>query len=1370
MQSSFSLVLLASLQSKIVNGKSYDEIKHFTATLFNRRKRKFESSRLRQKLQSITLEADSVAVSTAASIKPGDDHIFGITENPLASKLIPYAGAEKVKEVVKSFYSRYILNEVSQTMLAMLNDYLKSIKPIYHPLLALFDRKENFKWTNKEDVTNYLDSMKAWFVEESLRQETIKKHKTDKDDTSTTGEHEQPSDILIRDKTKLETDFEHFLKAVVADSKYWSQIIKQINELISKDSEYKARFGAPPSFDEGGFLDAAISKVKKSRTVDEKSIERAQHIIKIYYLAKSILNYNQVLYTCNALMLKDQGKFPENIRCDNAGDFDDFLSQLSRNPVPSESNQCEVHMTERGLACGPFRYLLSLHLNIKLCSYRKVSYQTLQKIETFNPTAPECEILWLKDDGQPVGIAADKDFRTLITAQKTILKKYENDLSEEMRRLLKMDYTEKENRTTFASFFPKPLRSAAIEWIENYMAITQDQIFLHLLYNRFWVDGCQLSIFELQFLLASCANLTMLYHCDLNYLLLLANSVSQSQLIDVFLYLRVEYHLGRRLPPSSKIFTAIQLIPNTRFKALLAVKLSNYHLTVSEEDFYKLILMLQHTSNGSEQLTNIDLDEWISIAQKQKWSEIGYLLKQYGSIGYYLGFLDNKGFHDEEQKMRAIIDEAKIIPEKLIALYTQWIVSREIVLDESFFPRLREFFIQANHYPELKDTGEKYQLLTTEVEQAKLINWMNTRKISENHVNYDQFASAKDRTVDELAEKITGLYDSPEFAVERRKSIKTIADRLKANDSNNSPSINWLNKFDEVLFRLKNKRLRPTQKMAILCAVESPKHVLEQVNTGEGKSLIIAAIATILCKTGQRYVDVITSSPVLAQRDADEMTEIYNALDLTVANNYSEALEDRKKAYTKDIVYGDMARFQRDYLLHTFYKKPLKGDRTQVAVIVDEVDNMLLDNGNNMLYLSHNVPGLDLLDSLFIFIQQQIYNPIYTGEKTGIEQMQKQFDNGTISKKILADIFGQFSIDDLKTITERSSIQVDTNVMFDKLIQKNIIDAVGYLQICRHDQLDLIKEALQHSDGALVRQIQACFAVIMSRERNIGLPLYLRDFVKLHLDEFIENCKSALFLEPKTGYVVDCDHTGKSTSSLESLVTIIDSNTGADLATSQWCGGLHQFLQLKHGCRLSPLSLKAVFVSNVAYLKGYKRINGLSGTLGSTEESKTLIELYGADLIKIPTNRRKVFYENVPVVATVEEDWIQNIYDEICDQVTGTRSVLLICEDIKQLEKIVDGLNKCLRMHKNPSGRIQECFKNKTLYKREHDEFNFEDKTKFESHQLIIATNLAGRGTDIKLSQSLVNAGGLHVITAFLPKNCRIEEQAFGRTARSVVS
>uniref|UniRef100_A0AC34R4D5 Uncharacterized protein n=1 Tax=Panagrolaimus sp. JU765 TaxID=591449 RepID=A0AC34R4D5_9BILA len=205
---------------------------------------------------------------------------------------------------------------------------------------------------------------------------------------------------------------------------------------------------------------------------------------------------------------------------------------------------------------------------------------------------------------------------------------------------------------------------------------------------------------------------------------------------------------------------------------------------------------------------------------------------------------------------------------------------------------------------------------------------------------------------------------------------------------------------------------------------------------------------------------------------------------------------------------------------------------------------------------------------------------------------------------------------------------------------------------------------------------------------------------------------------------------------------------------------------LKHGCRLSPISLKAVFISNVAYLKGYEKINGLSGTLGSLHESQTLIDLYDADLIKIPTFQPKCFYEHVAVVSTREDEWYQNLFDEVCDQVLAERSVLIVSESIAAVQKIALELRTRYEKLENPSDEIKRCFGSVKTYQREFEEFVFNEKNPLDPSKLLIATNLAGRGTDIKLSETLINNGGLHVITSFLPSNRRIEEQAFGRAAR----
>jgi hypothetical protein len=301
---------------------------------------------------------------------------------------------------------------------------------------------------------------------------------------------------------------------------------------------------------------------------------------------------------------------------------------------------------------------------------------------------------------------------------------YKSGLRSQLDNAL-IDFGQNENMTRFVSFFASPLRTTALEWIENFISANgRDQSLIQLLYSRMRTDGCHLSLLELQSVLALFICLKQLFHCDQIYLLLLCSSVEQSKLIDVLLYTRLEYDVGRRFDPDSKIFGSINAIQNSRYKSLFAVKLNEYRQRqpssppLDRDDLYKITLMLQNASNGAEQLEKIGLDEWISIARKQKWSEIGYLLQQYGSIGYYLALLDNNGFSQEVGKMRDLFEQATLVPEKLIALYTQWIISRES--DANIFDELRKLFRRANEYAsdkydESTMITRRHELVTNEI-------------------------------------------------------------------------------------------------------------------------------------------------------------------------------------------------------------------------------------------------------------------------------------------------------------------------------------------------------------------------------------------------------------------------------------------------------------------------------------------------------------------------------------------------------------------------------------------------------------------------------------------------------------------------------
>ena len=185
--------------------------------------------------------------------------------------------------------------------------------------------------------------------------------------------------------------------------------------------------------------------------------------------------------------------------------------------------------------------------------------------------------------------------------------------------------------------------------------------------------------------------------------------------------------------------------------------------------------------------------------------------------------------------------------------------------------------------------------------------------------------------------------------------------------------VNWVFSKDGKPFSLWN-----TQKVAIATMIGLARgKVLVQVSTGEGKSLIVAGVAIFYALSGKK-VDIVTSSGLLAIRDSTlsvsdgGLGELYAAFGIDVANNCSEQEYERIKAYNSAVVYGELSSFQRDYLLDTFHKRNIRGERPFDCFILDEVDCMLLDRGNNVLYLSHDIPGMEMVESLYVFIWDKV--------------------------------------------------------------------------------------------------------------------------------------------------------------------------------------------------------------------------------------------------------------------------------------------------------------------------------------------------------------------------------------------------------------
>ncbi|KAJ3651894.1 hypothetical protein Zmor_017898 [Zophobas morio] len=273
-----------------------------------------------------------------------------------------------------------------------------------------------------------------------------------------------------------------------------------------------------------------------------------------------------------------------------------------------------------------------------------------------------------------------------------------------------------------------------------------------------------------------------------------------------------------------------------------------------------------------------------------------------------------------------------------------------------------------------------------------------------------------------------------------------------------------------------------------------------------------------------------------------------------------------------------------------------------------------------------------------------------------------------------------------------------------------------------------------------------------SNPTNIPLvPAHLKDYVASKLDTWIKNALHAKYnCHEHQQYRIITDDSG------ERVITPVDYlNTGVTMKNTIWSNGLHQFVQLKHNLYLTFESLTSSFISNIGYIKNYndKNIFGLTGTLGSRAEQELLSHIYNIDFAKIPTYKMKKFHE-LPGIVVDDDSWSEQVTLEVLAKVDEGRAVLVICETEHDLITVNENL------------QLLEDEDKFTIRKYANEDNAEETTKKVKIGDVILATNIAGRGTNFRTENSLEMNGGLHVCVGFLPCNLRVEGQAFGRTSR----
>ena len=504
--------------------------------------------------------------------------------------------------------------------------------------------------------------------------------------------------------------------------------------------------------------------------------------------------------------------------------------------------------------------------------------------------------------------------------------------------------------------------------------------------------------------------------------------------------------------------------------------------------------------------------------------------------------------------------------------------------------------------------------------------------------------------------------------------------------------------------------------------------LIQQINTGEGKSIIIAFLATYIAIKKKKNIDILTSSPVLAKRDALLFKDFYNEFNLKVDYAYDHNKETEKNnyhytnnpynCYKADIVYGDTLSFEGDILRTYFMGIMGRGkERKFDCIIIDEIDNIALDNLKNTTELLDCFHGYKFLEYVYLFI----------------------------SKKL-----------------------------------KEIVDKMDKNKIL--DEKDSIIEKLKEESLKEFKDLET-----LKKKKSVIIPKHLGNYILKRLSDWCESAFIAKFIyHENENYVKRYDNEYK----INSINPIDFYNTGVTQENSVWAG-LHQFLQIIEKLMITEENLSSCYMSNLTFFKKYQQMNenndiienniyGLTGTIGSEFNKTTLKELYELNTLIIPPFKEsKLIIEKSDIIPinqnmkmnkdnrpkkiknksknyNFEEKWFKNIENKIIEIIEKNRSVLVIFRYISE----------AVKMSKRLKNREKKISENIILYLRSDNKEDSFLKDYIEPRKIILSTNLSGRGTDLKISPELNEKGGLHVILTYEPFNKRIERQAFGRAGR----
>ncbi|WP_373056941.1 preprotein translocase subunit SecA [Zunongwangia sp. H14] len=540
---------------------------------------------------------------------------------------------------------------------------------------------------------------------------------------------------------------------------------------------------------------------------------------------------------------------------------------------------------------------------------------------------------------------------------------------------------------------------------------------------------------------------------------------------------------------------------------------------------------------------------------------------------------------------------------------------------------------------------------------------------------------------------------------------------------------------------------------------------IAEMQTGEGKTLVATLPMYLNALTGNG-VHLVTVNDYLAKRDSAWMAPIFefHGLSVDCIDYHRPNSAARRKAYNADITYGTNNEFGFDYLRDNMSHSPNDlVQRPHNYAIVDEVDSVLVDDARTPLIISGPIPKGDIheFDELkpavanivevqrkhLVKVLAEAKKLIASGDtKEGGKQLLRVY-RGLPKNKALIKYLSEEGIKQLLQKTENHYMQ-DNNREMPK------IDEELYFTIDeKTNQIDLTDKGIEYlsangdPDFFVMPEIGMEIAKIekedLPKEEEAEKKEELfRDYsVKSErIHTMRQLLKAYTLFEKDTEYVV-----------IENKVKIVDEQTGRIMEGRRYSDGLHQAIEAKESVKIEDATQTFATVTLQNYFRMYRKLSGMTGT--AVTEAGELWEIYKLDVVEIPTNRPIARKDKEDLVYKTKREKYNAVIDHVTELSNAGRPVLIGTTSVE----ISELLSRMLKLRNVPHNVL-----NAKLHKKEADIVAEAGK----SGIVTIATNMAGRGTDIKLSKEVKEAGGLAIVGTERHDSRRVDRQLRGRSGR----